>query len=142
MKWLILKFLLGALLVSTSLTARTQENIQVPIVPEETVSTVVPPVLPGFPVVSDVTMYSGVESCNDKNCTMASGKSAYTGAVACPRKYELGTKVKIGDSIYTCEDRTAVRYDGRFDIFAGYDTKAHEKAIQWGIRKIEVFILE
>lgn len=72
---------------------------------------------------------------------MASGKSAYIGAVACPREIKLGTKVKIAGVPYVCEDRTARKFNGRFDIFSGYGQKAHRKAITWGIVKLDIEIL-
>jgi 3D (Asp-Asp-Asp) domain-containing protein len=72
---------------------------------------------------------------------MASGKKAYVGAVACPRRFKLGTKVRIAGQLLTCEDRTAKRYDGRFDIFQGYGQQAYDKAITWGIRRVAVEIL-
>ena len=43
-----------------------------------------------------VMAYSELDSCHFPNCIMSSGKRAYIGAVACPRKYKLGTKVNIG----------------------------------------------
>jgi len=88
-----------------------------------------------------VTGYSSLDSCNTKLCLMASGKSAYVGAVACPRKIPLGSKVRINNKVYTCEDRTAKRFDGRYDIFFGYGKEAHAKAINWGIRKVDVYIV-
>jgi len=72
---------------------------------------------------------------------MASGRSAYVGAVACPRKLPLGSKVKIAGKLLTCEDRTAKRFDGRFDIFQGYGPDAQKKAIRWGKQNLEVQIL-
>lgn len=95
--------------------------------------------------VAFVTKYSSVESCSNAKCIMASGKSAYVGAAACPRKYKLGTKVDIDGVTYTCEDRTALwieksRSLPTFDIFAGYGSKAHKDAIRWGIQKRTVKI--
>lgn len=89
-----------------------------------------------------ITAYSAIDSCHYANCITASGKPAYVGGVACPRKYRLGTKVRIGDEVYVCEDRTAKKYDGRFDIFMGYTASAHKKAIIFGLRKLEVEILK
>lgn len=89
-----------------------------------------------------VTSYSELDSCHYPGCLTASGKPAYIGAIACPRKYKLGTKVEIKRKTYTCEDRTAKRYDGRWDIFQGYGKEAHTKAINWGIQKLEVKILK
>lgn len=88
-----------------------------------------------------VTAYSGVESCSQApKCVMASGKPAYEGAVACPRYIALGTLVSIQGKTYTCEDRTAKRYDGRFDIFVGRDMNAYNQAIDFGIKKLQVTI--
>lgn len=83
-----------------------------------------------------VTAYSAVESCHYEGCVMASGKKAYVGAVACPRYLKLGTKVMLGDKVYTCEDRTAVRYDGRFDIFFGYEQADYQRALRFGIQRM------
>lgn len=90
---------------------------------------------------STVTGYSSLDSCNTKLCLMASGKSAYVGAVACPTKLPLGSKVRIQGKVYTCEDRTAKRFDGRYDIFFGYGKEAHQKALNWGIKKLDVDIV-
>jgi 3D (Asp-Asp-Asp) domain-containing protein len=37
--------------------------------------------------------------------------------VAAPRSIPLGTKVCANGQMYVCEDRTNIRYDGRWDIF-------------------------
>lgn len=131
----------AVVLVSLWLNARTPARTYEIVNPVEAKTEPVS-VISTTKIDAEVTMYSGIESCNDKICTMASGKSAYIGAVACPRHYKIGTKIKIADSIYTCEDRTALRYDGRFDIFSGYDMKSHKEAMQWGIRNMTVFILQ
>lgn len=73
---------------------------------------------------------------------MASGKKAYVGAVACPRNLKLGTKVKLAGRTYTCEDRTAKRYDGRYDIFQGYGQDAYRKAIRFSKQTLEVEVLK
>ena len=49
--------------------------------------------------------------------TMSSGIQVYDGAVACPRNIPLGTKVCIEHKLYTCEDRTHQKFDGRYDIW-------------------------
>lgn len=72
---------------------------------------------------------------------MANSQRAYVGAAACPRNIKLGTKVKIAGKTYTCADRTAKRYDGRFDIFAGYTQADHDRAVQSGVKKLNVKIL-
>ncbi len=93
-------------------------------------------------VVAEVTAYSEIDSCHYENCVMASGKRAYIGAVACPRDMELGTKVKIQNKIYTCEDRTNKNLDGRFDIFMGYGQTNYDKAINWGNKTLKIAILK
>lgn len=85
-----------------------------------------------------VTSYSELDSCHYPNCIMASGKRAYVGAVACPRDIPLGTKVTIDGSEYTCEDKTALRYNGRYDIFQGWGEEGHNKAIKFGKQELLV----
>ena len=69
---------------------------------------------------------------------MASGKEVYSGAIACPREMKLGQKVIIQDREYTCEDRTHIRYNGRFDIWM----ESCDDAILWGIKSLKVQIYE
>lgn len=99
------------------------------------------PVTSGGGLSADVTAYSAIDSCHTgPDCLMASGKSAYVGAVACPRVIPLGTKVQIGSRLYTCEDRTARWVDGRFDIFMGYGTEAHAQALSFGRQRHTVLL--
>lgn len=87
-----------------------------------------------------VTAYTAIETCRDR-CTMASGKQAYVGAAACPRDIPLGTWVDIqGIGIVVCEDRTAQRVDGRFDVFFGYAADDYARAIQFGKSQREITI--
>lgn len=92
--------------------------------------------------IAEVTAYSEIDSCHHKNCAMASGKRAYVGAVACPREIKLGTMVIIDNKPYICEDRTALTYNGRFDIFMGYGEDSYQKAKKYGIHEKDVKILE
>jgi 3D (Asp-Asp-Asp) domain-containing protein len=91
-------------------------------------------------ILAEVTAYSEIDSCHYPGCIMASGERAYTGAIACPRELDLGLRVRIGDEFYVCEDRTAKRFNGRFDIFMGYGPEAHQKALEFGINELEVVI--
>ena len=77
-----------------------------------------------------ITAYSPVETCGE--CIMASGKYVYDGAIACPRDLPFGTKIKIKGRTYICEDRTHIRFDGRFDIFM----QDYWKAIEWGKKEL------
>lgn len=85
-----------------------------------------------------ITAYSKAETCPLSPCIMASGKLAYHGAIACPRKLPFGTKVIVGDITYTCEDRTHIRFDGRYDIFMD----SYQDAIEWGKQILPIQILK
>lgn len=87
-----------------------------------------------------VTAYSKLETCPDNECVVASGKRAVVGMVACPRRYPFGTKVLIEGVEYSCEDRTALRFDGRFDIFMGDDDKSYIKALKYGKQQKQIVI--
>lgn len=98
------------------------------------------PVLETF--LATVTAYSSVETCGEV-CITASGRKAYVGAVACPRRFPLGTKVNIaGYGVVVCEDRTALKHDGRFDIFLGYGAESHAEALRFGKQYKQVTILQ
>ena len=67
----------------------------------------------------------------------ASGKFPAQGrTIAVPRNIPLGTKIEIAGKLYIAEDRTARKYDGRFDIY--FDS--HEMARKFGIRTNQVTI--
>jgi len=69
--------------------------------------------------------------------TMSNGKQTHIGAIACPRSYKHGTKIEIEGKEYTCSDRTALRFDGRFDIFTD---ESYEEAMQFGKQNLIVMI--
>ena len=71
---------------------------------------------------------------------MASGKRAYVGAVACPRTWELGTKIEIDGIEYTCEDKYNKNLDDRIDIFQGYGAESYEKAVVYG-KQIKTIVI-
>ena len=68
---------------------------------------------------------------------MADGRHVHVGAVAGPRAIPLGTWVSIGGRTYQVEDRTARRFDGRFDIWMPSRTAA----LRFGKRQLKVNIL-
>lgn len=107
---------------------------------------IVPPVEEQKEEVSEiatVTGYTAIESCSNTGCYMANGEKAYVGAVACPRKLPFGTVVTIeGFGDLVCSDRTALRFDGRYDVFMGYTQEDYQKAIQFGKRQLKVIIKE
>lgn len=72
-----------------------------------------------------VTGYNTVpEQTDDTPCIAATGDDicGRTDVVACPTAYPLGTQVVIDGERYTCLDRTAAKFDGRFDISCDKDT--------------------
>jgi len=89
-----------------------------------------------------VTAYSEIDSCHYEGCIMANGEPASPGFVACPRAIDFGTKVVIKGEVYECGDRTALRYDGRFDIFIGYGDEAHAEALEFGLKELSVHVLK
>lgn len=89
-----------------------------------------------------VTAYSPVETCpggDAHNCVTAFGSRPRSGrTVACPRTLHFGTRIQVeGKGIYVCEDRTALRFDGRYDIYM--DDYAEARA--FGKQRLEVKVL-
>jgi len=58
----------------------------------------------------------------------ASGKAIRPGMLAAPRNIKFGTQVVINNRTYTVEDRTARRFNGRFDIYV----PSHQQALKLG----------
>lgn len=93
--------------------------------------------------IREVSAYSELDTCPNRPCIMASGQKAFIGAVACPRKYPLGTKIRInGLEGYQCLDRLSLKYDDRIDIFMGYGQEGLGRAKSFGIKILEVEILK
>lgn len=90
---------------------------------------------------AEVSAYSEIDSCHYENCIMANGKPAKVGYIACPRYLPLGAIVELLGASYECGDRTAKWVDGRFDVFIGYGKESHRKALNFGIKTIEVTVL-
>jgi hypothetical protein len=81
-----------------------------------------------------VTGYNTVPAQTDKTpCIAASGKNicGRRDAVACPRDIELGTVVEIRGATYTCEDRTARKFNDRFDISCDKDKACPYQVAGW-----------
>ena len=83
---------------------------------------------------ADITFYTPWETCPGGEaslCTNAAGKRPTEGiSIACPRRYRLGTKIRAFGGDFICDDRTALKYDGRFDIFIADYALAKEIGIQ------------
>lgn len=90
-------------------------------------------------IISVITFYH----CWSTKCINASGYNPVAEySVACPSWIKLGTIVSIdgvGDMV--CDDRTALRFNGRYDVFMGYGGKAYTKAKEFGKIKREVTII-
>ena len=86
-----------------------------------------------------VTGYNTVVAqTDDTPCIAASGANicGRHDAVACPRGIHLGTVVEIRGTTYVCEDRTARKYNSRFDISCDKDTNCPYDVAGWAIVKI------
>ena len=73
-----------------------------------------------------VTGYNTVASQTDDTPCIAASGSYICGrrdTVACPPMLKFGTVVEIRGKRYVCEDRTARKYRGRFDINCDTDSK-------------------
>ncbi len=97
--------------------------------------------VPQTTIVAETTMYSSVETCEDK-CIMANGQEAFIGAAACPREIPLNSLIQLENKTYKCADRTHLKYNGRYDLFAGYGEKSHELAINYGKKSLEIKIIK
>ena len=92
-------------------------------------------------ITATVTGFNTVAAQTDNTpCIAASGDNicGRRDVVACPRHVPLGTWVEINGRRFECLDRTASKYNGRFDISFDKDIQA---ALNWGIRRIPVRIL-
>lgn len=70
---------------------------------------------------------------------MASGKTVYVGAIACPRDVALGSRVEVrGVGEFVCEDRMNIRYENHFDIFK----LTKKEALAFGRKALEYKIVK
>jgi len=60
---------------------------------------------------------------------------AYT--IAVPRRFVLGSEVIVNGRRYVAEDRTAQRFDGRFDIFVAN----RRDALLWGKKTLKLTVI-
>jgi hypothetical protein len=85
-----------------------------------------PPPKPEIYFDTYVTGYNTVASQTDDTPCIAASGSYICGrrdTVACPSMLKFGTVVEIRGRRYVCEDRTARKYRGRFDINCDRDNK-------------------
>jgi hypothetical protein len=86
-----------------------------------------------------VTGYNTViAQTDDTPCIAASGANicGRRDAVACPRDIDLGTVVEIRGTTYVCEDRTARKYNARFDISCDKNASCPSDVAGWTTVKI------
>lgn len=86
-----------------------------------------------------VTGYNTVAAQTDQTpCIAASGADicGRYDVVACPRRIPFGTLVEIRGAVYVCEDRTARKFDGRFDISCDKDRHCPYVLAGWTTVKI------
>jgi 3D (Asp-Asp-Asp) domain-containing protein len=87
-------------------------------------------------ITATIYAYNSLPEQTDEDPTItASGKIAYEGSIACPSRYEFGTRVEYAGKFYTCEDRMNKRYrDGNyFDIWMADSVDA----VNFGVKKNE-----
>lgn len=92
-------------------------------------------------IIATVTAYNTVPAQTVGDPCEASSTDNICGrrdVVACPRDIPLGTWVEIQGKRYECLDRTALKFNGRFDISFDKDVQA---ALNWGKRTLQVRIL-
>ena len=93
-------------------------------------------------MIATVTAYCACAACCGREGGLtASGSKPVVGiTIAAPRSIPLGTKVYVhlpsGWKTFTVQDRTAPRYEGRFDIFM----PSHSAARRFGIQRLKVRI--
>ena len=93
-----------------------------------------------------ITYYCSCQKCCGRwaDGHFASGRKVYAGGIAC-NWLPFGTKLKIGEKIYTVEDRGAERYFGskndhvkHIDIWL----PSHEQALQAGVDWSQVEVVD
>ena len=83
-------------------------------------------------ILATVTAYNTVAGQTDDSPCVAAGGwiCGRTDVIACPRTLPLHSWVEVeGLGLFECMDRTASKYNGRFDI--SFDQDVHA-ALQWG----------
>ncbi len=89
-------------------------------------------------VISSAVHAATVTVYNDHLHRMADGRRVHVGACAGPRWVKLGTRVVIGGSRYTVEDRTAKRLNGRWDLWRPWSKR---RCMAFGKRSMRVRVL-
>lgn len=89
-------------------------------------------------LVATITAYCSCSHCTPGHGITAAGCAPTPGVtIAGPRKFPLGGFVIWNGHRFVIQDRTAKKYDGRFDIYFS----SHSAAKQFGIRTNLVTII-
>jgi len=87
-----------------------------------------------------ITAYCACTKCCGPKAAdiTASEKAPIAGiTIAVPRSIPLGSRITIGAHAYIAQDRTARRFDGRFDIYFA----THKEALRFGKQTNKVTII-
>lgn len=87
-----------------------------------------------------VTAYCAcVRCCGKTNGITASGtKATANRTVAAPSTFAFGTKLEINGQTYTVEDRGGAIQGNRIDVYMN----SHSEALAWGVRYLDVDVLD
>ena len=86
-----------------------------------------------------VTGYNTVAQQTDTAPCISASSANICGrrdAIACPRFLKLGTVVEVNGKRFVCEDRTAPKYNHRFDISCDKDKSCPYKVTGWKSVKV------
>jgi hypothetical protein len=95
--------------------------------------------LPHREIFAYVTGFNTVVKQTDREpCIGAMGTKicGRRNVIACPHPLAFGTVVEIKGNAYVCEDRTARKYDIRFDINCDKDKSCPYKVAGWATVKV------
>jgi 3D (Asp-Asp-Asp) domain-containing protein len=112
--------------------------LAVPLIPGRVVHYQAPE---GMRVEATVTAYTSSKDETDEDPhTTASGTKVGKGTIACPERLKFGSKVQIGDQVYTCLDRMNKRYRSKevYDIWV----ESKGEAYKWGKRELTILVNE
>jgi peptidoglycan DL-endopeptidase CwlO len=92
-------------------------------------------------ITATITAYCACKLCcgnNAKGICANNKPPTQNHTIAASRIYPFGTRVRIEGKEYVVEDRLALRFDKRFDIFFA----SHNEAKKYGIKKnVQVTII-
>lgn len=85
-------------------------------------------------IIKDVTAYCGKQRI--ANTRYNNGWSR-VGIVAASRSIPFGTRIRINGKVYVVQDRLALRYDHRIDIYF----ENYAEVEKWGKRRLKIEII-